>query len=231
MDILAITDKDRELFAACFDTNLIVELSLTKDLEEASIGTTGTPDFSKLKYRHSRARATHAAAWLCHRDGLRTFSIHSEVASLLDRLAPQGSTQATWAWFYMEFLKPQILPNWGDGMAPSPEEIPSGDGRDRYLVDVARAQGCPVVTHEVAPDGAIARAAASHGVRVFESAAWIESRGESIAGLAEEMAQAVERSFPAFASSIVHLPISQNCTEYYHHLRWVLADVDFEDSV
>lgn len=212
---------------AAFDTNVVLEISTLVDLDRAA-STSRLVERVVVPRRRARARASLAAAWLCHIESLTTLSLAHEVEELLKAKAPSRSVGSAFPWFFTWFLLDRVLGRWtfAKSDAPSASDFAmGGNARDRLLVSLAAQENVPVVTNEGKPDGAIARAAAVANVTVLTPSAWIASRGGDEMRLAADLLAAAREAMPAFLIERgEHLCeiAGENCEDYLSILELIL---------
>ena len=208
-----------------------------------------------LEIRRCRARAALVTAWVLHLtrqtalslryEGLRILAGSESLpetakpVSAIEKptagLAPPGSLEGLPVWFFLYFLKDEVLFDWKwiareDAVAVDAGK--KGDACDRLLVDLAHHHGVPVITTEVKAGGAIAKRAKPLSVVVLTPAAWTlsciaktQELEKNIDDLALQLLRRAEDEMMMFITSPArrHSQIFQeNCADYMTMLRWIL---------
>jgi hypothetical protein len=220
------SDRQPAHIDACFDTNVVLEISTIVDLNHAA-STNALLAPSVFSYRRTRARASLAAAWLCQTKHLITFSLRHEVEHLLRRLAPNRTPDGDHAWFFAWFLKDYVLPDWNFSTSEDPaisDATMGGNARDRHLVSLAAEHRVPLVSNEVRQGGAIARAAATLQVLVMTPVAWISSLHAALDTLAMELLDRVRECMLVFIIDrrAFDRASLENCQAYVQVLELIL---------
>jgi len=213
----------------CFDTNILIELKTIVDLNRAASSSRIAAAYL-LEYRRSRAQATLAAAWLCHRRRLSVWCLKDEgleriagteigKGAVRPGLAPPGTVEGLNVGLYLYFLKDHVLP--GLHMPVFAESRFSDEGlggnrRDRLIVEIAKYFNVPVVTHEFRLDGAVAKKAKELSVMTMGAAEWISSQGANLMRLS--MIDRPHRS----------RVFEENCQLYVEMLAFVLRETEAE---
>jgi hypothetical protein len=210
----------------CFDTNVILEMSTIIDLNRAATSSRLVVPYV-TETRRSQARASLAAAWLCQTQKLTSFSLRHEVEHLLRRLAPNKTPDGDHAWFFTWFLKDYVLPDWSFSTSEEPQvsdAAMSGNARDRHLVSIARDHHAPLVSNELKPEGAIARAASQAGVQVLTPAAWVHRVGHSVNQLSHELLTVARAQMLHFICDRQEFQLRalENCSAYIDVLELIL---------
>lgn len=233
IELLSVETLSLANVCACLDTNVVLKISTLVDLNRASV-TSLLLMPSLLERQREEVRSCLAAAWLCQERALTTFSLRHEVGDKLDQLAPSGTVEASTPWFFAWFLKDYVLPRWtsliAEAQEPTDQNL-SGNERDRYLVSRAQEFECPVITLEVKPKGAVAKAAKKLQVSVLTPEQWLLSCEERLPRLANGMMESIRQQMLRFMCdrAIRSSKALQNCVDYVTTMEFILdASIPFQ---
>jgi hypothetical protein len=191
-----MTPPNRKPIVAVLDTNVVVDIFSVHDYNEVAkrLGPQGL-EMPDAQWRRARARMALLFAMQMHATGSRTYSLHREILTILQKCVPPTSQTFMNAYtrIVVNFVKDFVLPHWYfDGDTNSSAK---SNQADQFLVDTASAAGAPLVTNEGfsmsgSHQGDIEERAAQKSVNV-------KHPQEFIAGQVDEQAL-IERFLRAF---------------------------------
>jgi hypothetical protein len=141
---------------AVVDTNVIVDMFTTKDLETEymKLGDAQVEQAARTRgatFRRARQRESLLLGWYLHKERATTFHVVTEALRIMRRVADPDAVHEFGTHFtthFVHFIKDRVLADWNDRTVPTLGEGLKGAEIDDLLIEICRASGLPLITNE-----------------------------------------------------------------------------------